>query len=126
MFESIFKVNQQKIAKEKQLGKKYDVVIRLRTDILFHNISKHFKEYDMKNTVYTSEKNCHLEYGINDMFSFGSSESMDIYCETYHVLPNIVSEGCAINPECLLGFTLKRKNVQVSLIDFAITLLRKL
>lgn len=126
MFASMQRVNQMKKNQEHLNGFKYDIVVRLRTDLYFSSFPvKKCNNYNVKNCIFVQEKHCHLNYGINDQFAFGKSSEMDIYNDVFGKINYFVSSGCAANPECLCGFNLQHHGIQTDLIDFNFTYARR-
>ena len=111
MFYGIGKVNDIRREYESINGVEYEYVIRIRTDITFmqncigpiHNYNKdliHIKDY----TPYTEHG---IDYAINDYFAIGSPAFINKYSDVFNNVDNMISQGAAINPECLIGFNIK-------------------
>lgn len=125
MFKKIYKCNQLKIQYENLNTFKYDVVIRIRPDILLRthipiNISLKnqtsllIPKYYGSNIFSTYfDFNNVFACGICDQISFGSSKVMDIYSDVYLYLQNI-KLNCR-GPEIYLKKYLQGK---VSIINF--------
>ena len=69
--------------------------------------TKDFKisDYNPEN-MYINDQFVHTEYAVNDLFSFSNSKDMDVYSQTFVRIESMVENGCAVNPECFLGFGL--------------------
>jgi hypothetical protein len=119
MFKSIQLVNQRKVNQERVVGKKYDLVIKMRTDLFFYQFPT--KPLDLflnvkPFTIYTYMQNQlseFMNYAVNDQFAIGSSEAMDEFAATFHRILASLKQGCAANPECLLGFNLRERWINV-------------
>ena len=46
-------------------------------------------------------------YSINDNFAFGNQELMSQYFKTFMNIDELINQGAAVNPECLLGWNVK-------------------
>lgn len=98
--------------------KTYDIVFRIRTDIIFEDIFNVGLLDNIKsNTVYMSPWHGKYEvvtHKIMDHFSFGNYESMKIYCS---VFPNIESilqrDDCAFTAEGFLYSQLQHNNITI-------------
>jgi hypothetical protein len=72
-------------------GFRYDIVVRYRFDLLFHGVANFQASHLKERTVYSQGiNNGHVpvdyqHHGINDMFFYGDSESMDIVSDIYKV-----------------------------------------
>ena len=68
---------------EEQNHFKYDCVIRCRFDYgLITPLD--FASYDIQNHIYVRAADQPLNEQISDMFAFGSSERMDIWCDLFN------------------------------------------
>jgi hypothetical protein len=103
MFYGMDKVNKLKEKVEFSEKTNYDVVFRMRTDLFFTTPIGKIADYDPE-LIHIREDWAHLEYGVNDQFAFGPSDKMSKFMSTYENLEELYKMGCAINPECLMGF----------------------
>ena len=87
------------------------MVVRLRTDTFFREFPGPIHQYDL-NCVHVKER-AHLSYGLGDQFAFGSSAVMNTYCGVFDAITEHVATGCAVNPECFLGYHLRHHQVPV-------------
>ncbi len=55
----------------------------------------------------------HTDYALGDTFAFGDYDTMMAYCRMYPDFEAICSEGAIVNPECILGWNVKRNNLIV-------------
>jgi len=104
---------------------KFDWVLRMRTDLFF------IEDLDLSSldnsNLYINNQYTHMDYGVNDHFSFSSDENMNMYFSTFNEIPKLIDSGCAINPECLLGFNLQKNGInlfKMNLEDFKYKLFR--
>jgi hypothetical protein len=132
MFKSIQLVNQQKVKQEVKTERKYDLVVRMRTDLLFTSWPKKSLQLHQDVNTYTCyimyEKHTFefAPYSVNDQFAFGDSASMNEYANTFPRLISMFREGCLANPECFLGYNLHKSLVDVRLTDFQFIFYRNL
>lgn len=115
MFYSMSMANKLKNNFSSMHNIKFDWVLRMRTDLFFIddlNLSSLHNS-----NLYVNNQYIHMDYAINDLFSFSSDENMNIYFSTFDKIPKLVDFGCAINPECLLGFNLQQNRVKLSRIN---------
>lgn len=82
-----------------------DWSLRLRTDLFFQK-DLNLKDYD-NNLMYINNQYVHTDYAVNDLFSFSNDKNMNQYSQTFQRISEMVKNGCAVNPECLLGYNLK-------------------
>jgi hypothetical protein len=109
MFYSMSMVNKIKNNFAKMHGLNFDWTFRMRTDLFFFN---DLVLSDLKNdALYINDQYIHMDYAINDLFSFSSDEIMNKYFSVYENLDLIMQNGSAINPECLLGFHVFSQNI---------------
>ena len=99
---------------------KIDWCLRLRTDLFFQK-DFNLDDYDNK-YMYINNQYVHTDYAVNDLFSFSSDQNMNQYAQTFNRIPEMAANGCAVNPECFLGFNLqacqmelKKENLQRNL-----------
>jgi hypothetical protein len=116
MFYSIQKANDLRKAYEETTGKRYDLIMRYRTDCIFkESVFDLIKEFlndtklflcipKAKQTVsYDGPVESDIE-GLCDWFAIGTPELMDVYCNTYKTFHE---EGLPIVPETMLSFQLQ-------------------
>ena len=124
MFKSWEKVSDQLASCENTNNFIYDLVFRLRSDLVFHKKFSDVKSFDFDN-VYVLNKFAHLDYGVDDTFAFSNSHNMKSYLNIYNNLNELAVLGAAINPETLLGFYLKNHlNLNVKKLNSDIKLFR--
>lgn len=124
MWYGILQANNLKSKYETENGFKYDVVIKSRFDIEFLKEIQILGVNDLRIKKIDEEflKNCKKNIfipiggdhrgGINDLFAYGDSESMDYYCNNFNHLLSYIKEGELIHPERLLRNHLsKSKNI---------------
>ncbi|NVM34347.1 MAG: hypothetical protein HWN81_02050 [Candidatus Lokiarchaeota archaeon] len=92
-------------------GINIDWSLRMRTDLFFQKDLK-LSDYDNK-LMYINNQRIHTEYAVNDLFSFSSDDNMNHYSQTFNRIPEMASNGCAVNPECFLGFNLKNCDMEI-------------
>jgi hypothetical protein len=129
MFYGIMEAFQLKCEYEAEQNISYDLVVRLRLDILplksLINIISEIEEgclgYDK--TIYIP--NHFFSIGINDQFAISTNENMAIYSNLYQNL-KIYSddENVLFNPEYLIYHHLKKNGISVKLVNFEYLLLR--
>lgn len=107
MFYGIEKVNDIRKSYEIENNITYDYVIRIRPDMIFIQNSMNPIEYYEKDFIHVENSTLFEDYGINDYFAIGGSELMDKYCKVYSNLENMINEGAAVIPECLIGYNIK-------------------
>lgn len=110
MFEKIYKCNKLKSDYEKQFNFKYDIVIRMRPDIMIYS-DFDFSNFDKKYLYYPIYNGHAIDsyidipmlsnIAIPDQISYGSSEIMDKYSNIYFDLYKKDDFKC-IMPERLL------------------------
>ena len=109
------KVNDLKKTYENENNFKYDLVIKVRTDILVHTYLDDAEISDSKNILYVGShinENAYVKYhmsnsSVPDCFAFGSSELIDVYCDCIETL----KKGTTLKSESLLGLHLKENNI---------------
>lgn len=118
MWYGIKKTNELKVNYELENNFKYDIVIRTRFDTELVN------RVELKlvwNSIFIPIGSDHRG-GYNDLFAYGSSNTMDYYCSTFDNLIQYIKDGELIHPECLLkhhldkhNFTFIRTNIPLKL-----------
>ena len=91
---------------------KFDCVIRTRTDNWFVEPLGKLSDYDLKGLHITDIKS-HTDYALGDTFAFGDYDTMMAYCRMFPDFEAICDEGAIVNPECILGWNVKRNNLIV-------------
>jgi len=128
MFSSMNGVNLVKNAFAYKRNMKFDITVRLRTDLFFaQNLD--FDKFNSQYVCVHEDKYPHTEYSVNDIFAVGNDTNMCKYFSVFQNINRLVSEGCAINPECFLGFNLQRHGVpihKIAMQDIAYKLFRDL
>lgn len=122
---SLEQVNNLKSTHEKQNNFIYDIVFRIRPDILIcddSSIEKNVETWDMKNYVYTTD---HDDYGgYNDKFYFSSSENMDKLSNRRNLIDYYISIGGLLHYERLLKFVIDYSGLKLCRTRMLFTLLR--
>lgn len=90
----------------------YDIVVRTRTDNWFAEPLGALSDYDPKG-LHITDIQSHEDYALGDTFAWGDYEAMKAYCSMFPDFETMVEEGARVNPECLLGWAIKRNNIQV-------------
>lgn len=119
------KCNNLKKEYEKQNNFKYDIVIRIRPDLLLINntsLEKSAESWDMKNYVYTTDHDDH--HGYNDRFYFSNSQNMDFLSDRLDLLDYYTDVGGVIHYETFFKFCIKYINLDVCRSDMQFVLLR--
>jgi len=118
-------VNNLKKEQEKQNGFSYDIVFRIRPDILVCNntsLEKGVETWDMKDYVYTTD---HDDYGgYNDKFYFSNSVNMDILSNRRELMDYYVSIGGLLHYEKFLKFSIDYSGLKLCRTSMLFTLLR--
>lgn len=116
MFYSIKRANDARKEYEALMELKYDLVMRYRTDCIFHeNVYKLIEDYwKEKKPFLCIPKAKQIQAcdgpvesdmeGLCDWFAIGTPELMDVYCGTYD---SFREEGLPIVPETMLSFQLQ-------------------
>lgn len=103
----------------------YDIVFRIRPDILICNnsfIEKRVESWDMKNFVYTTD---HDDYsGYNDKFYFSNSQNIDKLSNRRELIDYYVSIGGLLHYEKFLKFAIEYSGLQLCRTSMLFTLLR--
>ena len=123
MWHSIYSSNKLRLEYEKQNHIKYDVVFRMRFDMLPLNIIDLNQVEDFSSLYVNKNDNCYLVNAISDIFSYSSPEIMNKYCELYnhleefYLIPNLGNE---------VGFTkyIKHCKINVKPSNLKMSLLR--
>lgn len=123
MWYSIYSSNKLRLEYEKQNHIKYDVVFRMRFDMLPLNTIDLNQVEDFSSLYVNKNDNCYLVNAISDIFAYSSPEIMNKYCELYnhleefYLIPNLGNE---------IGFTkyIKHCKINVKPSNLKISLLR--
>jgi hypothetical protein len=118
MFKSIYESNRLKIEYELENNFKYDIVIRCRFDIVIDEI-RDFSVYSKDMLIAKSGTLDGLPV-INDIFAFGSSETMDVYSDVINHLETIIeklkSKQRTLCAETIISQHLTNHNIQTSML----------
>ena len=119
---------------EKRESIKYDLVMRLRPDILINDLNSLCQLIDTyeKGQILLPKDDCksypklNLDgfQGFNDQFAFGETALMEVYCSLYSHMEEYHSEGY-INSSSLLKKHLENNKVCVKLISNVFKLIQK-
>ena len=94
---------------EKDNNMKYDVVIKCRFDVeILEKVELKLPE----NQIYIPIGWDHMD-GVNDIFAYGDSDSMDYYLSAYDSLSGFINEGRFLHPEMLLKAHLMRGKMMI-------------
>jgi hypothetical protein len=108
MFYKIMKCNQLKLQHENKHNFKYDVVVRVRTDVPFREPIIFSEDADK---IFVPG---HLNHGgICDMFAYGSSHLMDNFCNVFPNIKQYIDEGCHFHPETILKYHCNKLSLNV-------------
>jgi len=92
------------------IGKKYDLVIRIRFDIKLESFIDLYEVDPEK--IYIPEGWDHRG-GINDLLAVGGYDVMKTYCNLYHHLEEYAKEGNIFHPETLLRVHLEKNQIEI-------------
>ena len=114
MFNNIFLANELKKQSELEENFKYDIVIRMRPDILINN-NVNINNLDL-NKIYIESiayKGCSNSNNMtNDLFAISNSDTMDYYSSLIkHV--DTYTKTIPLHPETILHHHLKQMNVEL-------------
>ena len=98
MFYTMYKCNELKKQYEQENNFKYDLVIKIRTDIRFPHLgSLKASLQDMcKNTLWYWPKDHNEAHVVSDKFAFSTSEIMDYYSSVFTKLNEYWAEGIMV------------------------------
>jgi hypothetical protein len=117
MFYSIKRANDARKEYEKLLDIQYDIVMRYRTDCIFHeNVFQAILPVLKERKAFlwipksTRIEQCDgpVETGICDWFAIGTPQLMNIYCDTY---TTFIEDGLPLMPETMLSFQLQMNGI---------------
>lgn len=130
MYNSLHQADLLRQSAETRLGA-YDLVIRARPDVGLRG-SVDLGELcdivkDNPRALITPNTEIH-GYGhkINDMIAFGSSNSMTVYTDAVHWIPEYHSRGLIFHPETMLAYHCAAQKLDVVEKNFGEIVLRKL
>lgn len=106
MFYSIFASNFLKRKAESILGFKFDVVIRTRFDFCPNKILDFSDVVPGKIYVPDCRFDIHHRF-CSDQFAYGTSETMDLYCNTFTNIDLLYQKGVVMNGEHMLSANLQ-------------------
>jgi hypothetical protein len=122
---SLNKCNMLKKEYEKRHDFKYDIVFRIRPDMLVCNdtfLEKNIEDWDMEKFVYTTD---HDDYGgYNDKFYFSNSFNMDVLCSRIDMIDYYIKIGGLLHYEKFLKFIIDYSDLKVCRTRLLFTLLR--
>ncbi len=123
MFKKIYLCNKYKLDYEKEHKFKYDLVIRIRPDLLITSTIPKLKLDD--NTIYFPQLTAPLyKYvlksfiKITDQIAFSNSSSMDKYSNIHKYFINILKKKKKVLPEIVLAEYLNNKKINIELVDY--------
>lgn len=97
---------------EKSHNIKYDLIIRVRTDLLFKNKINILELYNKY--VYVPQVGKYLADGMNDQFAIGAGFNMKIYLGLFDSVLNYVNfRECTLRPESFLRHHLTKNGIVV-------------
>lgn len=117
--------NNLKSEYEKSNNFKYDIVVRIRPDILIVNdtsLENDIESWNMSDHFYTTKHDDW--FGYNDRFYFSNSENMDFISNRLDFLDFYKSTGGITHYETFLKFCVDYKNIQIGRSDMQFMLLR--
>jgi len=127
MFYKIKQCNELRLAYEKSEGIQYDLVVRIRLDVILHE--KLDWSSFCKNTLHVShsdwlgvgDQGSHV---INDTFGFGTPHVMNVYASTYDNVEVLCLAGYSYHPETILKANMDYHNIPVKKQNFISTIIR--
>jgi hypothetical protein len=102
-----YKVGRGMLAVEQHMmltGKTYDVIIRMRPDLVFN---EPLPEFD-PNKFYTLGYRNHMGQGTSDMVQVGNFFTMSLFCKVLYHLPNLYRETGLLCPHVISEHFIKR------------------
>jgi len=119
MLYKIYNCNKIRIKYEKFNNINYDLIIRTRLDVLY---SQPINVDMTKDLVLDLYGNGNRNGG--DIFAYGNSESINIYCDLFSKLEEYANSNIFINPEILLPHHLQTNISQYYVIDHKLDVAR--
>jgi len=119
MFYKIEECNNLKKSFEEENNFKYDLVLRMRSDLIIYKPLPLDVELN-SNTLYLPIYGNYA--GACDQIGFGSSEVMDKYSSLFSNIEKHLMDGAYLSPEFILKFHLNKNNIIIKNknIDFVI------
>lgn len=126
MWYKTWRVNEIKNEYSASIGKKYDIVIKTRPDLRLEEDIKLTKPNP--NTLYIP-KGWDWSGGVNDLFAYGDTKTMNVYSDLYRSLPRLMKDSRSkLNPEVMLrnhinafeGIKVQRPKIDITLRDINI------
>jgi len=120
---SMFYNNKKCVELIERSTKKYDVVLRYRTEVRFHNLFE-IPEILQQNTIYIPGN---FDWGgINDQIAYGNLESMKKYTELYdNMIGYNKNNNVRYHPETMLLHHLKTIKIHIVRFIFHYRLMKK-
>jgi hypothetical protein len=109
MFYRIYKCNQLKSEFEEEKNIKFDIVVRARPDLEYHNRVK-FNFLNKNEIIVPANYNWG---GVCDQFWYSDSDTSDIISKLYLNIHTYITEGCIFHPETLLLYHCNKNNIKV-------------
>lgn len=104
---------------------KYDIVIRVRPDMLFMN------EINLKKSMSIHVPECYVDEfdvvvdGVTDYFAYGPPSKMEIYLSIYDSLKKYLSDGVDISSrQKLMKYHMEKNGIQIKNVDLEYELLK--
>lgn len=100
----------------KEHNYEYDIVIRLRPDVVYHNTIdvyniKHALLYDYLYMPTSPGKYMSVTKGILDSYVYGNKNVMDVFTNTYNMLPSFINTDCVHTAEGYLYKQITGNNI---------------
>ena len=99
MFYTLYRCNELKREAEREMGTKYDIVIKTRTDIRFPDFKPIVRTLEKKmvdNILWYWPKDHNEGHVVSDKFAFSNSGVMDYYSSTFNFLNEYWEEGLIV------------------------------
>jgi len=117
--------NSLKMQYEKENNFQYDIVVRIRPDILLINntcLEKNVETWNMEKYVYTTDHDDH--HGYNDRFYFSNSENIDFLSNRINLLDMYMDLGGVFHYETFFKFCVHYKELSIVRSNMEFVLLR--
>jgi hypothetical protein len=125
MYWGNWRTDQMRQQQEQQQGWAYDLVIKIRPDMMLHDTldlvhCARILNASPNAVIMPNNTRAGYGYAVSDLMALGTGTAMATYAGCYHYIEHYVAQGKIFHPETILGDYLKHKGITIQTAGFNI------
>jgi hypothetical protein len=125
MFWGNWRTDQMRQAHEHSTGQPYDLVLKIRPDLMLHNTldlarCAEILGHDDRAVIMPDNTRAGYGHAVSDLMAVGRGAAMSCYADCLHSIEQYIAQGKIFHPETILGDYLKSQQMGIRTAGFRI------